>query len=508
MIECGVVLVGYAVNSKSGGGIVGNVKYLDTVGIKYLYSHFYETYCAEPLAFLQLAAQLESRGIKTEILDGLIQGQGVEEILDCLEDYKTDIYVFSFYESSENDVYEMITTLKKRSSNATVIIGGPHPTIDYRRIMSQFKQIDYLILGDADIALPNLVESILSGRKINIDNVISRSSDGGVLYPRAVSSIDINLIEKPKRFYSKLIEEKGFSFSMATSRGCAHAKCSFCYLARYQHFGRQPKHRLRSPEIIIEEMKDLINIYGITKLTFVDEDFFGSSQEGIQRALRIFRLMIEERIYLRLYVNARAKSILKLIELDCLDILEQAGVSYFFIGFESYNDSILKKYNKGLTTSDIDKVCNELDKRSIKVNPGLITFEPEITLEEVKRNIELYRKIDYYDLFMFTRQLMILPGNSKHKVAENYFFNSDVKNLYDGLVAYRDKVYKIYSELTKEKVTETLRNSLIRLHFSFFDQLVSVIEDKEILNNEMLVEQWSNKVMKTIDLNDTMSTIY
>ena len=57
MKTCDVVLIGYAVNSTSGGYTNRNVKYVDTVGIKYLYSHFYGTYCAEPVAFLQLAAQ-------------------------------------------------------------------------------------------------------------------------------------------------------------------------------------------------------------------------------------------------------------------------------------------------------------------------------------------------------------------------------------------------------------------------------------------------------------------
>lgn len=58
MKTCDVVLIGYAVNSTSGGYTNRNVKYVDTVGIKYLYSHFYGTYCAEPVAFLQLVRRL------------------------------------------------------------------------------------------------------------------------------------------------------------------------------------------------------------------------------------------------------------------------------------------------------------------------------------------------------------------------------------------------------------------------------------------------------------------
>ena len=98
MKTCDVVLIGYAVNSTSGGYTNRNVKYVDTVGIKYLYSHFYGTYCAEPVAFLQLAAQMRAAGIDTYILDGLLLGYSRSEMEQCLKKIKTDIYCFSLYE--------------------------------------------------------------------------------------------------------------------------------------------------------------------------------------------------------------------------------------------------------------------------------------------------------------------------------------------------------------------------------------------------------------------------
>jgi len=85
MKTCDVVLIGYAVNSTSGGYTNRNVKYVDTVGIKYLYSHFYGTYCAEPVAFLQLAAQMRAAGIDTYILDGLLLGYSRSEMEQCLK---------------------------------------------------------------------------------------------------------------------------------------------------------------------------------------------------------------------------------------------------------------------------------------------------------------------------------------------------------------------------------------------------------------------------------------
>lgn len=118
MKTCDVVLIGYAVNSTSGGYTNRNVKYVDTVGIKYLYSHFYGTYCAEPVAFLQLAAQMRAAGIDTYILDGLLLGYSRSEMEQCLKKIKTDIYCFSLYESSKADILYLMHYVKKLNPNA------------------------------------------------------------------------------------------------------------------------------------------------------------------------------------------------------------------------------------------------------------------------------------------------------------------------------------------------------------------------------------------------------
>lgn len=85
-----------------------------------------------------------------------------------------------------------------------------------------------------------------------------------------------------------------------------------------------------------------------------------------------------------------------------MSLCVKAGIKYFFIGIESYNDSILKKYKKGITTKDIDIICDKLDEYGILINPGLITFDYSITIEQVKNNVQLLKRIRYYDAFMFT----------------------------------------------------------------------------------------------------------
>ena len=58
------MLIGYAINQKSGGYDGKEYSFLDTSDAKYLYNNcFLDTYCAEPMAFEQLAAEAEKKDI-------------------------------------------------------------------------------------------------------------------------------------------------------------------------------------------------------------------------------------------------------------------------------------------------------------------------------------------------------------------------------------------------------------------------------------------------------------
>lgn len=223
--------------------------------------------------------------------------------------------------------------------------------------------------------------------------------------------------------------------------------CSFCYLNQYQKNSNQPKFRFRSPELLIEDIKELVEKYEIKKLTFVDDDFFGPNSYGVERAKHFFELLIENNIRLELYINVRIASVLYLISNNLLKLVADAGVKYIFIGIESYNDDILRRYKKGITTQDIDMVCNKLDEYGIYINPGMITFDSLILPHQVKNNVDLLKRIQYYDLFMFTRTLMDLPSDKQamknNQITSGSFKNEKTEKLYYSLVEFRDLVYPL-----------------------------------------------------------------
>ena len=249
--------------------------------------------------------------------------------------------------------------------------------------------------------------------------------------------------------------------------------------------------------MVVNEMRELVDKYHIEKLTFVDDDFFGTNTEGIARAEQMFTLIIQSGIKLKLYMNARVASVQELIRRGLLQLAAQAGVKYFFIGFESYNDDILKSYHKGITTKDTDAIVGQLHMFHIDVNPGMITFDLDVSPEQVKRNVDLLKRLRYYDLFMFTRTLMRLPtvevGIRDNRIRHGDFTLPETEMLYNALVNLRDRLYPLCGTVDRNRIMDRERDAIVSLHFAAFYDLLDICTGKHVDSLESIIEHCVEK---------------
>jgi radical SAM superfamily enzyme YgiQ (UPF0313 family) len=272
--------------------------------------------------------------------------------------------------------------------------------------------------------------------------------------------------------------------------------------------------------LIVKEIKKLQKKYSIDKITFVDEDFFGPFEEGTKRAVDFAKLLLKENIKIDYYINSRITSVIYLIKKNLLKIMADSGLKYLFIGIESGSDKVLKRYKKGITLKQIKEVARALDNYGIKINPGIITFDPELTIEDVKANIDIIKEIDYYDVFVFTRKLVVLPGTSvgeemhewslpdpsqpfqqSNIVPEDYFKDTKTALLYYGLIQFRNSLYPLYYDFTTKfkKIKPLNREKLIKNHFSFFYDLYN-----SIINEKINIKNISIFVDKKIKITEKM----
>lgn len=491
-----MALIGLGVNPEAAGKNNKYYDFLDSIGAKFLYNSYYESYTTEPMALLHLSAQLEKDGYSVKIVDGIIQSMGKKEILQQLLDINCNNYAFTMFDTSEEDVCEIMREIKKYKQNAVCMTGGSYPTIEYKKILNTHPEIDFITIGDGDRVYSNYLYAIKSNQPLStIKNLAFKNTDGEiVITEREVVNLDEQAYTS--RIFAKRVIDKGFSLGVNTTRGCAHGVCSFCYIKDYQKVSCQPKIRYRSPEVIVDELKALKEKFHINKVTFCDDDFFGTDKEGIGRACNLFQEIINNKLALSIYVIGRIRTIQLMIKLNLIPLMKKAGVSCIYLGFDSYNDDILERYKKGFKVADINQVIDALFKNGIRINPGLITFEPILTIDHVKHNIELFKKLNYYDAYMFTRVLVVLPEMRKKYFnnqeidiyKEDYYYDFRTKIMYEELLKYLDIALPYYRMVDKDKITELERGLLYLEHYRFFDYLYKELKIKGTVETKDFLE--------------------
>jgi radical SAM family protein len=291
---------------------------------------------------------------------------------------------------------------------------------------------------------------------------------------------------------------------MYTSRGCAFGKCSFCYLVPYQKVSLQPLWRARSAKSVVDELEYLTSELGVKRVTFVDEDYFGTNGDGVQRTLEIAKLILDRGVEVKYYVNALVKSLLFVSRQGHLPLLAESGLDSVFAGFESTSREVLVSYHKPQRPEQYDEVIDSLLAYDIRINPGLITFSEKSTLEEVIGNIDLARRMRYYDLFLFTRRLVDLSASiiddrsasmasptlqlgwleyyrQQHAAEERAFEDARVASLF--------QIMRILCNLLFEKFAETglanaaplkrNRSALIAAHYASFYETVDWVRSHD-----------------------------
>lgn len=149
--------------------------------------------------------------------------------------------------------------------------------------------------------------------------------------------------------------------------GCAHNKCSFCYMYKDDNFIIRPLEDIK---------KDLIEMsqYGSywRRIFLADGDALVLKTSDLLEILKTIKQYYPNIERVSSYATAgdiNRKSI------EELKALRDAGLEMLYIGFESGDDEILRKINKGLTYKDYLSAmakCKEVGfKTSITIIAGL-----------------------------------------------------------------------------------------------------------------------------------------
>lgn len=362
------------------------------------------------VSLAQMAALLHPT-YKLKIIDANAERMGWVEFAKLIDKYQPKYYLTQVTAPTlENDIYGCFLA---KSRGAVTIAFGTHVTPIPRESMRPYPSLDYVLVGEPDLTIRDLLDHLegkLDERSEEIKHLFLEhdpsyspaiNEDGEVLlgeikglawrdeeeivinFPRAFIK-DLNDLPIPKHEllplenYRMPMIKGPFTF-IVTSRGCP-AGCTYCI----KHVSYQYSTRLRSPELIMEELWQLKRL-GINNIHMYADLFTVNREQVVELCQR----MITENIEIRWMCNSRVD----FVDEEMLQLMGQAGCWLISWGIESGNEQILKHAHKGADPTKAERALRWAKKAGIKNWGYFIIGLPGETEETILQTIEFSKKL-------------------------------------------------------------------------------------------------------------------
>ncbi len=294
-----------------------------------------------------LASYLRSKDYPVEILDAKLERLSVSDTLERIGSIKPDIVGLTAYTQEIIHVAHLAEEIKKRYPFIHTVIGGVHATVLPNQTLKEFPSFDFLVFGEGEITLYQLVDALKHNQGLDKIKGLGFRNQGKICINQQ-REWNLELDKLPFPAWDLFPPAK--HYPIITSRGCPF-KCIFCT----RPYGNRV--RIRSPENVVEEFKELVHKYKAKKITFRDETFGVNKR----RALEIADMLIGENM--ASFVKWAMISRVDVVDYELLEKLKKAGCFHVGLGVESGNPKILEMSKKGITLKQV--------KKAVKISKGL-----------------------------------------------------------------------------------------------------------------------------------------
>lgn len=362
---------------------------------------------SHPLGILYIAAVLEREGHAVKIIDPSLKDP-IENITKSVLKEKPDVIGITAVTLEFNKALAIAKQLKA-STDTPIILGGVHATI-LPKDTAKNECFDYVVVGEGEITVCELLNVIKNKAQLKNSSDLEHSyfeelqKIKGVIYKKNGKSIftglrplieNIDSLPFPARH---LLPEKAYFAppkmraywtnciaNVMVARGCPHG-CIFC--SSHLMFGR--KVRLRSPEKVVEEIKQLRLRFHVDSLRF-DDDTFCINPEWTLKLCRLLSDLRKEMNWkdLKWSCNTRVDTITS----ELLFEMKKAGCKEIDFGIESGSSRVLKILKKGITIPQIIKAFDLTKKYNILTGATFIIGTPGETEDDLRLTERIVKRI-------------------------------------------------------------------------------------------------------------------
>jgi len=362
-----------------------------------------------PLGIAFLGAALKRAGVEVKVLDLVVYPYSKTILESVLNKFNPHFVGSTAVTMSFDNAIKVISDVKSINSEIYTVMGGPHVTFCARETMEAFPELDFVVLGEGEETIVDLVTMSENGRKWDkIKGIAYR--DGSSLHCTDVkkTSIDVNSLPLPARHLLPLGRYRALNMpiSLTTSRGCPF-KCIFCVGRKM--VGAKVRYRIAKP--VVDEMESLHDL-GFPQINIADDLFTANKKHCIE----ICDEILDRGLKIKWSSFARVDT----VSPEVMKKMKEAGCGSVSFGVETANAEILKTIRKGITISQVTDAVNICNDAGIQPSASFILGLPGETPETLKETVEFGKKLKKMGVTYGFHLLAPFPGTRIREEAEEY----------------------------------------------------------------------------------------
>lgn len=346
------------------------------------------------LVSVVLATCLEEIGASYKVwdMDDLLTCAGQRLIEDLRRNPKI-IAISSSHFTTELQFAEFVQFVRSHNSQATVVVGGQLLRI-CPEIETNVPGVDYFVHGDAEVVFPQLVETLLEGRHVDLPGVRCRS-DSGFRGTRHWEPLSINELAIPRwdltlsrdfNDYAPTRSELMPMVFIEEMRGCVY-RCSFCSYPQETGF------RLKSPERIAAEIRQYVD-WGLTHFNFYSALFTSPPKH----CRKILEAIIELNVDITFSCQARIDNLYQ--DPGLVGLLKRAGCIHISTGIESGDRDLLRRMRKPLDVTRIPAAVRAIHEAGISLCANFFIGFPGETRDSVDATYALAHHSNFQTIYL------------------------------------------------------------------------------------------------------------
>lgn len=335
------------------------------------------------LGFVYIAGALRCRGYEVDYYDAMSLRHDWPDIQARIIDFAPQVVASTAFTASAPDALKLLELAKQIDPAIVTILGNVHATFCYEDLLAN-KAIDYIVRGEGEITLPNLLDCLNAKDSPNkVAGLAYHEADQIIVTPAAsfITNLDAltpawDLVEWPIYSYHP---KPGSTLAIVSSaRGCLQ-NCSFCS----QQLFWQRTWRARTAKNFVDELQMLNREYGVNVVMLADE----IPTQDKDRWRHILDMLIERQLGVKLLMETRVDNIIR--DEDILDKYRLAGVEHIYVGVEAGSQALLNLFKKGTKVEQSKRAIDLINQADIVSETSFVLGMPDETPESIAQAIEL-----------------------------------------------------------------------------------------------------------------------